>query len=143
MTAADHHRRLLRRTSFPGHDPAEIAALSIGGVSHSYGPRRALVDVSFTVAPASFHGAAWPQRRRQKHAVLSDYAAVRNSGWASSAFSVTTSTLRQAKRYGCSVSVFQPRTLDLDLSVTQNLFYHAALHGIARGEQRSAQPREF
>ena len=26
--------------------------------------------------------------------------------------------------------VFQPRTLDLDLSVTQNLTYHAALHGI-------------
>jgi ABC-2 type transport system ATP-binding protein len=26
--------------------------------------------------------------------------------------------------------VFQPRTLDLDLSVAQNLLYHAALHGI-------------
>jgi ABC-2 type transport system ATP-binding protein len=26
--------------------------------------------------------------------------------------------------------VFQPRTLDLDLSVAQNLTYHAALHGI-------------
>jgi ABC-2 type transport system ATP-binding protein len=26
--------------------------------------------------------------------------------------------------------VFQPRTLDLDLSVTQNLTYHASLHGI-------------
>ena len=32
--------------------------------------------------------------------------------------------------------VFQPRTLDLDLSVTQNLLYHAALHGIARHEAR-------
>jgi ABC-2 type transport system ATP-binding protein len=30
--------------------------------------------------------------------------------------------------------VFQPRTLDLDLSVRQNLLYHAALHGIARRE---------
>ena len=35
-------------------DPAGVAALSIAGISHSYGPRRALVDVSFTVAPASF-----------------------------------------------------------------------------------------
>ena len=34
--------------------------------------------------------------------------------------------------------VFQPRTLDLDLSVTQNLTYHAALHGIGR---RSARQR--
>ena len=33
--------------------------------------------------------------------------------------------------------VFQPRTLDLDLSVTQNLLYHAALHGIARREARA------
>jgi ABC-2 type transport system ATP-binding protein len=28
--------------------------------------------------------------------------------------------------------VFQPRTLDLDLSVAQNLIYHAALHGIGK-----------
>jgi ABC-2 type transport system ATP-binding protein len=33
--------------------------------------------------------------------------------------------------------VFQPRTLDLDLSVGQNLLYHAALHGIGRREARS------
>jgi ABC-2 type transport system ATP-binding protein len=32
--------------------------------------------------------------------------------------------------------VFQPRTLDLDLSVLQNLQYHAALHGIDRRQAR-------
>jgi ABC-2 type transport system ATP-binding protein len=32
--------------------------------------------------------------------------------------------------------VFQPRTLDLDLSVVQNLTYHAALHGIGNREGR-------
>jgi ABC-2 type transport system ATP-binding protein len=32
--------------------------------------------------------------------------------------------------------VFQPRTLDLDLSVMQNLLYHAALHGIGRRQAR-------
>ena len=37
--------------------------------------------------------------------------------------------------------VFQPRTLDLDLSVTQNLLYHAALHGIGRARGRRAQRR--
>jgi ABC-2 type transport system ATP-binding protein len=30
--------------------------------------------------------------------------------------------------------VFQQPTLDLDLSVEQNLFYHAALHGLSRGQ---------
>jgi len=34
--------------------PAELPALSIERLSHSYGPRRALIDVSFAVAPASF-----------------------------------------------------------------------------------------
>src|ERR1700755_1985587 len=33
--------------------------------------------------------------------------------------------------------VFQPRTLDLDLSVMQNLLYHAALHGIGKREARA------
>ena len=38
-------------------DDAAPPALSIGGVSHSYGARRALIDVGFTVAPASFTAA--------------------------------------------------------------------------------------
>ena len=33
---------------------AERSALSIDGVSHSYGARRALTDINFDVAPASF-----------------------------------------------------------------------------------------
>ena len=38
----------------PRHDAAAIPALSIADVSHSYGPRQALIDINFTVAPASF-----------------------------------------------------------------------------------------
>src|SRR6201986_4847275 len=37
-----------------GRDQAATPALSISGVSHSYGARRALIDVGFTVAPANF-----------------------------------------------------------------------------------------
>ncbi|HET6375703.1 MAG TPA: ABC transporter ATP-binding protein, partial [Methylocella sp.] len=33
-------------------------------------------------------------------------------------------------------AVFQPRTLDLDLTVMQNLIYHAALHGISAREAK-------
>jgi ABC-2 type transport system ATP-binding protein len=33
--------------------------------------------------------------------------------------------------------VFQPRTLDLDLSVLQNLMFHASLHGIGAREARA------
>jgi ABC-2 type transport system ATP-binding protein len=117
------------------HDAAGVPALSIDGVSHSYGPRRALVDVSFNVAPASFT------------ALLG-----LNGAGKSTLFSLITRLFGiQAGRigiFGHDVSrapsealrllgvVFQPRTLDLDLSVTQNLLYHAALHGIGRREAR-------
>ncbi|MBV8699204.1 MAG: ABC transporter ATP-binding protein, partial [Bradyrhizobium sp.] len=33
---------------------ARTPALSIEAISHAYGARRALIDVSFAVAPASF-----------------------------------------------------------------------------------------
>ena len=39
--------------------------------------------------------------------------------------------------------VFQQSTLDLDLTVAQNLFYHASLHGYSRREARPAIEREL
>jgi ABC-2 type transport system ATP-binding protein len=115
--------------------PAEMPALSIDGVSHSYGARRALIDINFTVAPASFT------------ALLG-----LNGAGKSTLFSLVTRLFGiQAGRigiFGHDIGiepgealrllgvVFQPRTLDLDLSVTQNLLYHAALHGIDRREAR-------
>jgi ABC-2 type transport system ATP-binding protein len=117
------------------HDRAETAALSVGGVSHSYGARRALIDVTFEVAPASFT------------ALLG-----LNGAGKSTLFSLVTRLFGiqtgQISIFGHDIGlapgealrllgvVFQPRTLDLDLSVTQNLLYHAALHGIARRDAR-------
>jgi ABC-2 type transport system ATP-binding protein len=119
------------------HGPArrEGVALAIEGVSHCYGARRALDNVSFTVAPGSFT------------ALLG-----LNGAGKSTLFSIITRLFGiQAGRVGifdhdingepcealrCMGVVFQPRTLDLDLSVTQNLLYHAALHGIATRQAR-------
>ena len=115
-------------------DPASApAALSVEQVNHSYGARRALADVSFTVQPASFT------------ALLG-----LNGAGKSTLFSLVTRLFGiQAGRigiFGHDISrtpgealrrlgvVFQPRTLDLDLSLIQNLLYHAALHGISRAE---------
>ena len=65
MTAADTPAAgHISQDLHPRHEPAEVPALSIDGVSHSYGTRRALVDINFTVAPAGFTLAvrvtAWP-----------------------------------------------------------------------------------
>jgi ABC-2 type transport system ATP-binding protein len=114
-----------------GTAPGPPVALSIEGVSYSYGPRQALADVTFAIAPGTF-------------AVLLGL----NGAGKSTLFSLITrlyGTPRGRIRiFGHDVArtpgdalrligvVFQPRTLDLDLSVMQNLVYHAALHGIGR-----------
>ena len=116
-------------------DAVAVPALSIAGVSHSYGSRRALIDINFAVAPASFT------------ALLG-----LNGAGKSTLFSLVTRLFGiQTGRigiFGHDIGlapgealrllgvVFQPRTLDLDLSVIQNLLYHAALHGIARHDAR-------
>jgi ABC-2 type transport system ATP-binding protein len=112
-------------------------ALAIENVSHSYGARQALDDVAFAVAPATF-------------AVLLGL----NGAGKSTLFALITrlyATQRGHVRiFGHDVArepgealrilgvVFQSRTLDLDLSVMQNLMYHAALHGI---DKRTARGR--
>ncbi|TMJ93230.1 MAG: ATP-binding cassette domain-containing protein [Alphaproteobacteria bacterium] len=86
---------------------AEPPAVAIEGVSHSYGTRQALDDVTFSITPSTF-------------AVLLGL----NGAGKSTLFSLI--ALRMVG------VVFQQRTLDLDLSVIQNLIYHAALHGIGK-----------
>src|ERR1700716_42012 len=111
------------------------AALAIEGVSHSYGARRALDDVSFTIAPASC-----PALRGLNGAGKSPLFSVvtRLFGIQAGRISIFGHDIRLAPGEALRLLgvVFQPRTLDLDLSVTQNLLYHAALHGIVRREAR-------
>jgi ABC-2 type transport system ATP-binding protein len=111
-------------------------ALAVDGVSHFYGKRKALDGVTFAIAPASF-------------TVLLGL----NGAGKTTLFSLVTrlfATRRGAIRiFGRDVSeapgealrvlgvVFQPRTLDLDLSVMQNLMFHAALHGIGAREAQA------
>ena len=56
MTTADTYNEAAARppTDPTGHDAPATPALSIRNVSHSYGARRALMDVAFDVPPASF-----------------------------------------------------------------------------------------
>jgi ABC-2 type transport system ATP-binding protein len=116
-------------------DAAEIPALSIGGVSHSFGARRALIDVDFTVAPASFtallglNGAG----KSTLFSLVTRLFGIQKGRISIFGYDIGLAPGEALRLLGV---VFQPRTLDLDLSVTQNLLYHAALHGIARREAR-------
>ncbi len=107
-----------------------VPALQVAGVSHSFGRRKALDDVSLEVPQGHFVALLGP-----------------NGAGKTTLFSLVT------RLYACRVGavrifghdlsrapsaalselgvVFQNRTLDLDLTVRQNLAYHAALHGLA------------
>ena len=113
--------------------PAEVPALSIERLSHSYGPRRALIDVSFAVAPASFT-ALLGLNGAGKSTLFS--LVTRLFGVQTGRISIFGHDINRVPSEALRLMgvVFQPRTLDLDLSLTQNLLYHAALHGIARRE---------
>jgi ABC-2 type transport system ATP-binding protein len=114
---------------------AATPALSVSEISHSYGARRALIDVDFTVAPASFT-ALLGLNGAGKSTLFS--LITRLFGIQTGRISVFGHDIGRAPSEALRLLgvVFQPRTLDLDLSVMQNLLYHAALHGIARGEAR-------
>jgi ABC-2 type transport system ATP-binding protein len=135
MTASPASAGQLSPDARPRHDPAGVPALSIDSVSHSYGSRRALANISFTVAAAGFT-ALLGLNGAGKSTLFS--LVTRLFGIQDGRIGIFGHDIRVAPGEALRLLgvVFQPRTLDLDLSVMQNLLYHAALHGIARGEAR-------
>lgn len=137
MTAIASHRseQVVRDAPEPARETIATPALSVSGVSHFYGSRQALNDISFSVAPASFtallglNGAG----KSTLFALIT-----RLFGIQAGRIGVFGHDIGQAPSKALQLLgvVFQPRTLDLDLSVMQNLLYHAALQGIARSEAR-------
>jgi ABC-2 type transport system ATP-binding protein len=104
-------------------------------VSHFYGPRKALDDVSFKLAPGRFvallglNGAG----KSTLFSLITRLYAVRSGSIRVFGQDIMHEPAAALRLLGI---VFQPRTLDLDLSATQNLIYHAALHGIGVYEAR-------
>lgn len=111
-------------------------ALEIADVSHQFGTRRALAGVSLRVERGAFTALLGPNgagkttlfsivtrlyTNRSGHVRVFGRDLVREPSAALAEMGV----------------VFQARTLDLDLSVSQNLAYHASLHGMAGRAARS------
>lgn len=110
-------------------------ALSVTGISHAYGDRRALTDVSFDIAPAQFtallglNGAG----KSTLFALITRLFAVQSGRIGVFGHDISRHPGDALRALGV---VFQPRTLDSELSVMQNLLYHAALQGIPRRDAR-------
>ncbi|HEX5462858.1 MAG TPA: ABC transporter ATP-binding protein [Steroidobacteraceae bacterium] len=128
-----------RATGAPG---AEAPPLVVAGLSHAFGERQALRNVSFELNRGDrtmllgLNGAGKTTlfsliTRLYNHRGGS----IRIFGW-----EIKEKPSEALARLGV---VFQLPTLDSDLSVTQNLSYHAALHGLPRREAAIRIEREI
>jgi ABC-2 type transport system ATP-binding protein len=123
-------------TTTHGAMATSAPALEVEHVAHRFGSRQALADVSLMVPQGRFVALLGP-----------------NGAGKTTLFSVVTrlhaSRTGTVRIFGHDLErasslalaelgvVFQSRTLDQDLSVHQNLAYHAALHGLAGPEVRA------
>jgi len=116
-------------------------ALEARDVSHSYGPRKALDHVSFSVPQGTFcvllglNGAG----KSTLFSLMTRLFALRAGSLTLLGHDLSREPRKALAQLGV---VFQSRTLDLDLTVAQNFLYHAALHGIGK-TQAVARMREL
>ena len=108
-----------------------MTALQIEGVSFAYGERQALRDVSFNTAAGGFTALLGPNGAGKSTliALLTRLYDLQQGDIQVAGFSLRRQPREALRRLGV---VFQQSTLDQDLSVEQNLRYHAALHGMPR-----------
>ncbi|MGA7117762.1 MAG: ATP-binding cassette domain-containing protein [Hyphomicrobium sp.] len=114
---------------------AAAEALVVNGVSHRFGEKQVLDNVSLTVDRGAFtvllglNGAGkstlFALVTRLYDNVSGEIRILGND--------VRRKPTAALQRLGV---VFQSRTLDSDLTLEQNLFYHAALHGIRKSEAK-------
>lgn len=114
-----------------------MTGLRVAGLGFSYGAKRALDDVSFAVEKGAFCALLGPNGAGKStlFALLTRLFTTRSGRIEIDGQDMGRTPRAALARMGV---VFQQPTLDLDLTVRQNLRYFAALHGLGR---RAADPR--
>lgn len=104
-------------------------ALSVNGVSFSYAGKKALDHVSFTILPGECTLLLGPNGAGKStlFSLITRLYDSRDGGIELCGFDIKQQT---RKALACLGIVFQQTTLDLDLTIMQNLHYHTALHGM-------------
>jgi len=126
----------------PTYPEPTVPALAVEGLSHRYGATPALVDVAFAIQPSEFAVLLGP-----------------NGAGKTTLFSLITRLYNNLsgsiRIFGLEVRrwpsqalarigvVFQQPAIDLDLTVAQNLRYHASLHGMGRDAARKRMTAEL
>ena len=115
---------------------ATADALTVSGVSHTFGSKAALTDVSLTVPKGAFC-ALLGVNGAGKTTLFSLITRLYDSTSGRIAVAGFDARRQPGKALARLGVVFQSRALDGDLTVRQNLIYHAALHGIGAGPAQS------
>jgi ABC-2 type transport system ATP-binding protein len=120
-----------------GVPPVSASALSVRGVGHRFGARQALADVTLEVPEGAFVALLGPNGagKTTLFSIITRLYHNRSGEVRVLGYSMQRQSSEALARLGV---VFQSRTLDSDLTLRQNLLYHAALHGMSR---RDAEPR--
>jgi ABC-2 type transport system ATP-binding protein len=119
-----------------------VDALTCEHVSHRYAGRLALDDVGFSIAAGQF-AVLMGRNGAGKTTLISLITRLYHAQ--QGAISVFGLGLRDnpLKALALMGVVFQQLTIDLDLTVRENLMYHAALHGLSGREARTRAEEEL
>ena len=117
-------------------------ALDVAGLSHSFGSRRVLDEVSFQVRPGGFTALLGPNGagKTTLFALVTRLYHARTGRIAVFGHDLRSQPSAAIAPMGLE---FQQPTLDLDHSEAENLDYHAALHGMGAAEARGRAAEEL
>lgn len=116
--------------------------IEASNLSFRYGDKPVLREVSFVLTSGRFHALLGPNGAGKStlFGLLTRLLALQQGDILLAGQSLKNQPAEAMRRIGV---VFQQNALDLDLTVRQNLQYHAALHGLSRKEARVRGDREL
>jgi ABC-2 type transport system ATP-binding protein len=119
-----------------------MSALAVQGLSFAYGPRQALDGLAFELPSGNFGALLGPNGAGKSTliALLTRLYDLQQGDIQVFGHSLRREPRQALRQLGV---VFQQSTLDLDLSVQQNLAYHAALHGLSTRDARARIDQEL
>jgi ABC-2 type transport system ATP-binding protein len=119
-----------------------MSAIVISNLSHHFGHRTVLRDVSFAIPPGSFNILLGPNGAGKTTLIslLTGLYYARSGSIEVFGHSIRKRRMRALK---CMGVVFQHSTLDLDLSVYENLLYQASLYGLPAAVAKERQEVEL
>jgi ABC-2 type transport system ATP-binding protein len=112
-----------------GHVPMESAPIELLALTHSYGARRALDSLSFSVQPAEIFGLLGPNGsgKTTLFRILSTLMVPSAGAARICGFDVAREPNRVRQQIGI---VFQARSVDIKLTVAENLMHQGHLYGL-------------